>query len=194
MSNNLNLLRQNYCRPATVTGKTAHYLFPLEQECDQGKTFLAKAPVTLLHLQEFDPSGLEQTYRDEATGAELPVFAVFDLEGDHQLIFEITAESVPTVADSNSLSAHLPFEKTQAFVKKINERRIKAERAIIPISGVLGILPALASLRNHHHSGRRHGTPDPDNMDLWRSPHTLTKPVRARLALPVEETGHHRGI
>jgi hypothetical protein len=146
MSNNLNLLRQNYCRPATVTGKTAHHLFPLEQECDQGKTFLAKAPVTLLHLQEFDPSGLEQTYRDEATGAELPVFAVFDLEGDHQLIFEITAESVPTVADSNSLSAHLPFEKTQAFVKKINERRIKAERAIIPISGVLGILPALAYL------------------------------------------------
>jgi hypothetical protein len=146
MSDNLNLLRQNYCRPATVTGKTAHYLFPLEQECDQGKTFLAKAPVTLLHLQEFDPSGLEQTYRDEATGAELPVFAVFDLEGDHQFNFEITAESVPTVADSNSLSAHLPFEKTQAFVKKINERRIKAERAITPISGVLGILPALAYL------------------------------------------------
>ena len=146
MSHNLNLLRQNYCRPTTVTGKTAHHLFPLEQECDQGKTFLAKAPVTLLHLQEFDPSGLEQTYRDEATGAELPIFAVFDLEGDHQFNFEITAESVPTVADFNSLSAHLPFKKTQAFVKKINERRIKAEQAITPISGVLGILPALAYL------------------------------------------------
>jgi hypothetical protein len=34
-----------------------------------------------LHLQELDPHGLKQTYRDEASGAELPVFAVFDLKG-----------------------------------------------------------------------------------------------------------------
>src|SRR5580693_869074 len=139
MSDNLNLLRQNYCRPATVTGKTAHYLFPLEQECDQGKTFLAKAPVTLLHLQEFDPSGLEQTYRDEATGAELPVFAVFDLEGDHQFTIEITTDSVPTTAQPNSLPSYIPFQKTQAFVRKINERRMKAERAVAPLAVILGI-------------------------------------------------------
>lgn len=86
MSHNLNLLRQTCCRPATVTGKTTNCLFPLEKECDEGKAFLAKAPAPLLNLQEFDPSGLEQTYRDEATGAELPVFAVFNLEGNCQLI------------------------------------------------------------------------------------------------------------
>ena len=81
MSQNLNLLRQKYCRPATFTGKRTDHLFPLEEECEQGKALLAKAPKTLLHLQEFDPYGLQQTYRDEASGAELPVFAVFDLEG-----------------------------------------------------------------------------------------------------------------
>ena len=89
MSQNLNLLRQKYCRPGTFTGKRTDHLFPLEEECEQGKALLAKAPKTLLHLQEFDPYGLQQTYRDEASGAELPVFAVFDLEGSHQLAFEI---------------------------------------------------------------------------------------------------------
>ena len=87
MSHNLDQLRQNYCQPVTVTGKTAHYLFPLEKECDQGKAVSAKAPVPLLHLQEFSPSGLQQTYRDEATGAELPVFAVFNLAGAHKFDF-----------------------------------------------------------------------------------------------------------
>jgi hypothetical protein len=83
MNYNLNLLRQNYCRPADVTGKTMHNLLPLERECDQGRILLTKAPKELLHLQEFDPCGLGQTYRDVATGAELPVFAVFNLEGEH---------------------------------------------------------------------------------------------------------------
>jgi hypothetical protein len=32
MSQNLNLLRQNYCRPATFTGKRTRYLYPLERE------------------------------------------------------------------------------------------------------------------------------------------------------------------
>jgi hypothetical protein len=149
MSYNLNLLRQTYCRPATVTGKATNCLFPLEKECDQGKAFLAKAPVSLLHLQELDPSGLEQTYRDETTGAELPIFAVFDLEGANQTAFEITTESVPTIADPTSLPAHIPLKKTQEFVKRINERRTKAERAITPISIVLAIFPALAYLFSH---------------------------------------------
>ena len=149
MSHNLNLLRQTCCRPATVTGKITNCLFPLEKECDEGKAFLAKAPAPLLNLQEFDPSGLEQTYRDEATGAELPVFAVFNLEGNHQFAFEITTEAVPTTADSTSLPAYIPFKKTQAFVKKINERRLKAERAISPMSLTLGIFPALVYLFSH---------------------------------------------
>ena len=50
MSQNLNLLRQKYCRPATFTGKRTDHLFPLEEECEQGKALLAKAPKTLLHL------------------------------------------------------------------------------------------------------------------------------------------------
>ena len=104
MSQNLDLLRQKYCRPATFTGKRTDDLFPLEKECEDGKALLAKAPKTLLHLQEFDPYGLQQTYRDEATGAELPVFAVFDLEGSHQSAFEITTDLLPT---TTSLRAFL---------------------------------------------------------------------------------------
>jgi hypothetical protein len=83
-----------------------------------------------VHLQEFDPYGLQQTYRDEASGAELPVFAVFDLEGSHQLAFEIATDSLPTTNQPENLPAHVPFEKTQAFVRKINDRRMKSELAI----------------------------------------------------------------
>ncbi|MBV8639834.1 MAG: hypothetical protein JO070_00505 [Verrucomicrobia bacterium] len=149
MSQNLSLLRQNYCRPATLSGKTTHNLFPLEKECEEGKTLLAKAPKTLLNLQELDPYGLQQTYRDEGTGAELPVFAVFDLEGNHQTTFEITTDSVPAADRPNSLPAYIPFQKTQAFVRKINERRMKAERAVTPFAVILGIFTAFACLFSH---------------------------------------------
>ena len=149
MSQNLNLLRRKYCRPGSFTGKRTDHLFPLEEECEQGKALLAKAPKTLLHLQEFDPYGLQQTYRDEASGAELPVFAVFDLEGSHQLAFEITTDSLPTANHSENLPAYVPFQKTQAFVKKINDRRMKSERALTRLSVILGILPVLSFLLSH---------------------------------------------
>src|SRR5260221_13813149 len=103
MNNSLDLLRQNYCRPATVTGKRDRYLLPLEKECNEGKALLAHAPVPLLPLEEFDPSGLEQTARDEAPGAELPVFAGFNLQGAHQIPFEIIPDPVPTCSDPPSL-------------------------------------------------------------------------------------------
>jgi hypothetical protein len=142
MSQNLNLLRQNFCRPATLTGRKVNYLFPLERGCEQGKALLATAPKSQLHLQEFDPYGLQQTYQDEATGAQLPIFAVFDLEGSHRLAFEITSDSVPTVDEPNSLPSYIPFQKTQAFVRKINERRVKAERALTPFAVIFGIFSA----------------------------------------------------
>jgi hypothetical protein len=144
MSHNLNLLRQNYCRPAIATGKETHYLFPLEKECEQGKTLLAKVPKTLLNLQAFSPYGLHQTYRDEAAGLELPVFAVFDLEGKHQLAFEITTDSIATTAEPKSLPSYIPFQTAQASVREINKGRIKGERVATRISVILGIFPALA--------------------------------------------------
>ena len=147
MSKNLNLLLQNYCQPATVTGE--RILFPLEKESEQGKALLAKAPTTLLHLQKFSPCGLQQTYRDKATGAELPVFAVFDLEGNHQVVYEITTDSLPPVTTPHSLPAYLPLRRTQDFVRKINERRMKAGRMATRISSILGIFPALLYLFSH---------------------------------------------
>jgi hypothetical protein len=153
MSNNLSLLRQNYCRPTTVTGNRTHQLFPLEKECDEGKALLAKTPAPILHVQEFDPSGLEQTYRDEATGAELPVFAVFNLEGKQQLTCEITTEFFPVPADPTSLPAKIPFRKSQAFVRKINERRTRAERMVTILAGAFGVLPASVCLLSRVTSG-----------------------------------------
>lgn len=138
MRDNLSLLHQNYCRPGTASGKTVNDLFPLERECDQGKLLLTKAPAKLLRLQQFDPCGLEQTYVDKATGAELPVFAIFNLAGNHRLDFQITTESVPAITDPTSLMAHMPFCQTQAFVRKMNERRIRSEKWIA-ISLILGI-------------------------------------------------------
>jgi hypothetical protein len=146
MSENLNLLRQKYCRPGSFTGKRTDHLFPLEEECEEGKALLATAPKTILHLQEFDPSGLQQTYRDEVSGAELPLFAVFDLEGSHQLVFEITTDSLPSINQSKRLTACVPFQKTEAFVRKINDRRMRFEGALTRLSVILGIFPVLCLL------------------------------------------------
>src|SRR6202035_2938287 len=146
MSENLNLLRQKYCRPGSCTGKRIDHLFPLEEKCEEGKALLATVSKTLLHLQEFDPCGLRQTYRDEASGAELPLFAVFDLEGSHQLAFEIATDSLPPTNQPRSLPAYVPFQKTEEFVRKINDRRTKSERVLTRLSGILGIFPILGLL------------------------------------------------
>jgi hypothetical protein len=58
----------------------------------------------------------------EATGAELPVFAVFNLEGKQQWTCEITTEPFSVAADPTSLPAKIPFRKSQAFARKIDER------------------------------------------------------------------------
>jgi hypothetical protein len=139
MNQTVNLLRQNFCRPATARGKIALSLFPLERACDQGKILSAKAPKRILHLPEFNPSGLEQTYLDEATGAELPVFAIFDLAGTHRISFEITTESLPAPANGTGLLSHIPSQKAQPFVRKMNERRSRAQVFSL-ISVILGIL------------------------------------------------------
>jgi hypothetical protein len=147
MSQNLNLLRQNYCRLAAVDGPPD--LFALERDSEQGKAVLAKAPKTALHLQKFNPHGLLQTYRDESTGAELPIFAVFDLEGSHRLTSEITMASVSTSAQPDSLAMYLPFHKTQDFVRNINMPRMRAERVAMRTSVILGIICLSALVFSH---------------------------------------------
>lgn len=146
MNYNLNLLRQTYCRPAKLTANAMPELFPLERGCEQGKILAGKAPKAVLQLTEFDPCGLEQTYRDEATGAELPVFAVFNLEGDHRCAFEIAVDSVPTTVHPSSLQAHLPFKRTQSFVRKLNQRSIMIERLVAFVCGTLGSIAALVAI------------------------------------------------
>jgi hypothetical protein len=47
MSENLNLLRQQYCRLGSFTGKRTDHLFPLEEQCEEGKALLATAPKTI---------------------------------------------------------------------------------------------------------------------------------------------------
>jgi hypothetical protein len=144
MNQNLDQLRQNYCRPGVAATKGVNSLFPLEKECDQGRSILASAPKKFLQLQEFSPYGLQRTYRDEATDMELPVFIVFDLEGNHQLSFEITTDSIAPTAEFKSLPSYIPFQKTQTSVREINKPRDMGERAAGRISLILGIAPVLA--------------------------------------------------
>ena len=197
MSENLNLLRRNYCRPGSFTGKRTDHLFPLEEECEEGKALLATAPKTLLHLQEFDPCGLQQTYRDEATGAELPVFAVFDLEGSHQLAFEITIDSLPTTNQPKSLPAYVPFRIDPSIRKEDQRSQNEIRRGANPTLCDSGNIPCLefspVPFTIHGQGG---GTLCPGGrMGPWRIFHLLTrKPVRAEPGLSVEETGHHRRI
>ena len=58
------------------------------------------------------------------------------------MTFDITTEFFPVAADPTSLPAKVPFQKSQTFVRKINERRARAERTVTMLAGALGIVPA----------------------------------------------------
>ena len=90
------------------------------------------------------PYGLHQTYRDESSGLDLPVFSVFDLAGKNQAAFEITTDSITPIAEAKSLPSYLPWTATQSSVSQINESRTRRERGLVRISLILGIFPALA--------------------------------------------------
>src|SRR5215469_10723331 len=117
MSTNLNLLRENYCRPVFTMEKTDKGLFPLEKSTHEGSTMLARSPWKTLPYLKFDPSGLRQTYCDKATGAELPVFAVFNLEGSCELRAEIEMDRRPVFDASLNLANKLPFGKAHKFLE-----------------------------------------------------------------------------
>jgi hypothetical protein len=73
----------------------------------------------------FDPSGLRQTYRDQATGAELPVLAVFNLEGSSELRADIEMDRRPVFDASLNLANHLPFGKAQEFLEGVNQKSLR---------------------------------------------------------------------
>jgi hypothetical protein len=148
MSEKLTLLRQNYCRSVAVEGPPD--FFPLERESAQGKAVLEKKPSKVQQLQRFNPHGLLQTYRDEKTGAELPAFAVFNLEGINRLTAEVTMTSVSTGAEPGDLNSFLPLERAQNFVKNINAARMLAERIALWISAFAGIVGLFAFFLSHN--------------------------------------------
>jgi len=91
-----------------------------------------------------------QTYRDEQTRADLPVFAVFNLEGSNRLKAEVTMTSVSTDAEPGDLSSFLPLQRAQAFVKRINADRMRAERIALWASAITGIAGLLAFFLSHN--------------------------------------------
>jgi hypothetical protein len=148
MSEKLTLLRQNFCRSVEVDGPPD--FFPLERESAQGKAVLEKQPTRVQQLQRFNPHGLLQTYRDEQTGAELPVFAIFNLEGSNRLNAEVTMTSVSTGAEPGELTSFLPLERAQAFVRKINTARMQGERIALWASAIAGIVGLVAFFLSHN--------------------------------------------
>jgi len=144
MSNQLTLLKQNYSRPVNLVEKAEKSLFALEKNTGQARTLTAKAPWKGFPYLEFDPSGLQQTYCDEQTGAELPVFAVFNLEGSNQLHAYIGAKRKTSYGAGLELANHLPFAKVQKFLKPINRRNLQAWRVANRCCLLLATLAALA--------------------------------------------------
>jgi hypothetical protein len=148
MSEKLTLLRQNYCRSVEVDGSPD--FFPLERQSAQGQAVLEKNPTRVQQWQRFNPHGLLQTYRDEETGVELPVFAVFNLEGSNRLKAEVTMTSVSTGAEPGELTSFLPLERAQAFVRNINTVRMRGERIALWASAGAGIAGLLAFFLSHN--------------------------------------------
>jgi hypothetical protein len=156
MSDKLTLLRENYCRPANLVEEADKDLFPLERNTEQGRTLIAKAPRKSLPYLEFDPSGLKQTYRDEKTRAELPVFAVFNLEGSNELHAYIGAKRKSSYGAVLKLANHLPFAKAQKFLESVNRHNLKAWRVANCCYLLLAALEAIASFFLVSASIRRH--------------------------------------
>jgi hypothetical protein len=105
--------------------KTDESLFPLEKSTHEGKTVVAKSPWKTLRYLKFDPSGLRQTYRDQTTGAELPVFAVFNLEGSSELRADIGMDRTTVFDASLNLANHLPFGEAQKFLEGVNQKALR---------------------------------------------------------------------
>ncbi|HEY0793073.1 MAG TPA: hypothetical protein VGD78_18555 [Chthoniobacterales bacterium] len=141
MSNSLTALSEKHCRPANLTEKVDSGLFTLEKYTRQGRFLVARAPRKNLPYPEFDPSGLNQSYRDEKTGAELPVFAVFNLEGSPELHAYIGARRKTSFGPTLRLANHLPFARTQKFLETLNHRNLNAWR----IAGLGCVLLAAAA-------------------------------------------------
>jgi hypothetical protein len=148
MSQNLTLLRQNYCRSVPVD--LLPDLFPLEKQSEQGKAALERKPKTVQQWQRFNPHGLLQTYRDEQTAADLPVFAVFNLGGSNRLTAEVTMTSISAGNEPGDLTSFLPFGRSQEFIKRINATRMRAERIAFKISALVGIAGLLAFFLSHN--------------------------------------------
>jgi hypothetical protein len=148
MSEKLTLLRQNYCRSVEVDGPPD--FFPLERQSTQGRAVLEKNPTKVQQLQRFNPHGLLQTYRDEQTGIELPVFAVFNLQGSNRLNAEVSMTSVSTGAEPGELTSFLPLERAQVFVRNINSARMRGERRALWTSAVAGIAGLFAFFLSHN--------------------------------------------
>ncbi len=90
-----------------------------------GKTMVAKSPWKTLRYLKFDPSGLRQTYCDQTTGAELPVFAVFNLEGSSELRADIGMDRRLVFDASLNLANYLPFGRAQKFLEGVNQKALR---------------------------------------------------------------------
>ena len=148
--------------------KTDKGLFPLEKSTHEGKTMVAKSPWKTLRYLKFDPSGLRQTYRDQTTGAELPVFALFNLEGSNELRADIAIDRSPVFDASLNLANYLPFGRAQKFLEGVNKKALRTQsiaRAWYPRVGLLAAfvvaLIVAAYLVPHTATRLPQGTPTP---------------------------------
>jgi hypothetical protein len=120
-------------------------LFPLESQTGEGK----KLRSTLIEsaYPELDPASLAQTYTDSTTGRELPLFAVFDLDGPARQEYRVSSSSSPR--NFGGLESYLPWSRVQESVRALNARSVAAHQCMSRIalfSGVVMYLSCVAGL------------------------------------------------
>jgi hypothetical protein len=115
-------------------------LFPLEFRTSQGK----KLQSTLVKsaYPELDPTSLTQTYADSKTGLELPLFAVFDLEGPARQEYRISTGAAPRTI--GGLESFLPWSRVQASVRALNARSLTAHQWVSRVAVLCGIVMHLS--------------------------------------------------
>jgi hypothetical protein len=115
-------------------------LFPLEFRTSEGK----KLQSTLVKsaYPELDPTSLAQTYTDSTTGLELPLFAVFDLEGPASQEYRVSTSASPRTL--GGLESFLPWSRVQASVRTLNARSLTAHQWVSRIAVACGILMHLS--------------------------------------------------
>jgi hypothetical protein len=131
-------------------------LFPLEAGTSDGDKLKRQwAQLDAPAFPEFYPEALNQTYFDKDAEFDLPVFAVFDLAGEHSRTYLLPAKGTQNYS---GLDSFLPMHKVRKSLDESICRRFgKSLKARLPMlltgvatTGAIFLTAAFIAQRLHH--------------------------------------------